>query len=153
VPVKLDGASSGEELAEILSRSPRFDVRGAGLLLRITGRASACLGSPDGQVFDCVEGSDPADAARKLQREAFAPRVGLERIGIDSLEGGPGVSRDPLGPLLDADLCGVSRGRLRAPRRARRSGTSSGRSHSLPFTDPSRSTEEEAVSYAQHSGP
>lgn len=104
VPVKLEGASSGEELAEILSRSPRFDVRGAGLLLRITGRASACLGSPDGQVFDCVEGSDPADAARKLQREAFAPRVGLERIGIDSLEGGPGVSRDPLGPLLDADL-------------------------------------------------
>src|SRR5690606_3205850 len=104
VPVRLEVAAGGEALAEMLERSPRFDVRGGGLVLRVTGPSSACLATEDGQIFECVEEDEPASAARAFQERVFSPRVELSRMDLDSLDGGSGAGRDPLAPLLDSDL-------------------------------------------------
>jgi tetratricopeptide (TPR) repeat protein len=104
IPVRLEVDAGGRALAEILERSPRFHVRGDGLVLRVTGPASACLTTADGQIFECVEAEDPASAARAFQERVFSPRVELSRVDLDSLDGGGGAGRDPLAPLIDADL-------------------------------------------------
>ena len=104
IPVRLEVSPGGEALAEMLARSPRFDVGEGGLVLRVTGPSSACVGTSDGQIFECAEEDDPASAARALQERVFSPRVELSRIDLDSLDGGSGAARDPLAPLLDTDL-------------------------------------------------
>jgi tetratricopeptide (TPR) repeat protein len=104
IPVRFEIAGGGAELADYLRRSPRLDERGHGFVVRVTGPNSACLATPDGQVFECTDAEDAAAAARSFHERVFAPRVDLSRIDLDSLDGSNAAGRDPLAPLLDTDL-------------------------------------------------
>lgn len=104
IPVRIEQQGRGGELASMLLRSPRFKKSRRGLLIRVDGEREACLIDPLAQHAICGSGAEPAEAARALHEEAFAPRVDLSRLDLDGLDGSTRTGRNPLAPLLDPDL-------------------------------------------------
>lgn len=115
VPVRIDAGRGevAEELASMVSSSPRFSDEGWGFVVGVEGdatRARACLRGPDGTEYGCGEAQarahdDPEALARRTLSEfhktVFAPRIDLSQADANSLDGSNRVGRDPLRTLFD----------------------------------------------------
>ncbi len=104
VPVRMEVAAGGEELADAIDDSARFDVSGWGMTVQV-GPDRACLADRSGSVLAC--GDSPPEAnedrddytarlARLFHERVFAPRIDLSQSDANSLDGSNHVSRDPL---------------------------------------------------------
>lgn len=111
VPVRYDVRGDGfaEDLADLVSGSPRFTTADWGMRVEVRGdrsRARICLRDGGGAELGCAEadasaeGEDADELAARLVRDfhqqAFAPRVDLSQSDVSSLDGSNRVSRDPL---------------------------------------------------------
>jgi len=114
VPVRIlsSGGTVAEEVASILSWSPRFDVADEGMTVAVTADGTSgevCFSSSTGAVLACAdaerEGDETEDAfalrlARLFTAAAFAPQVSLSATDVSSLDGSNSVSRGGLDDLL-----------------------------------------------------
>ncbi len=115
LPVRVEASadSLSQAVRDGVTRSPRFDVGNAGLLVSIEPSGAgvrACLLSASRAVLGCGDPGtvDPtaSEEARaqtaldRLHQAAFAPRVDLSQADIGSLDGSLRTVRDPLDTLF-----------------------------------------------------
>lgn len=115
VPVRIStsGDDVADEIADILERSPRFEIEDGGLTITIEATVRggrACLLTSSGAMLGCgraepTRGDDASSLATKIahsfQGNVFAPRVDLSQTDANSLDGSNRVSRDPLHTLFE----------------------------------------------------
>ena len=120
LPVRLSHNAHpvAERVAEMLQRSPRFEVADQGLHLRVrahAGEGSICLESTQGALIACSKAKperrhSPEVFAQNLvatfHKEAFAPRVDLSQGDLNSLDGSNRVARDPREALFEGNDAG-----------------------------------------------
>ena len=102
--------------AEVLAKSPRLAIDGAGfpLVISVKGEAlRACLQTIAGSEIACGELEDAREvgedtAARELavsfHKEVFALRVGLHAADLQSLDGSPGIASKAQREMLNESL-------------------------------------------------
>ncbi|MFT3712393.1 MAG: hypothetical protein QM817_32500 [Archangium sp.] len=95
VVVSSDSSTTGKDVADRLSRSPRFDVQEkAPFRITVTGRGNskavdACLLDDNGSQLACASGDDPDKAIEAFNNAAFSPKVSLTQSDLRSLDGSP----------------------------------------------------------------
>jgi tetratricopeptide (TPR) repeat protein len=108
VEIRSSDAAIDRDLAEAVSRSPRFVEADHGLRVQVDG-ATICLLGRSGASWGCSEVPFEENETQRsytqrvidsFHREIFSPRVDLSRIDINSLDGSNRVTRDPLDILL-----------------------------------------------------
>jgi tetratricopeptide (TPR) repeat protein len=117
LPVRIQASGElGEDVADAVGRSPRFDVGSQGLMLQIRAdraQGQACLIGVSGAELSCGRAQAKANESgdvliekllADLHERAFAPRVDLTQIDANSLDGSNlrGTSQD-LSPLLEGE--------------------------------------------------
>ncbi len=112
IRVRVEGDDSTRDVADALSRSPRFDVGDVGLELSVRGSAASvevCLQGGSGNALGCVTQTprtdEPLDifvqsAVNAFHEAIFAPRIDLSQGDIHGLDGSNRVGRDALEDLL-----------------------------------------------------
>ncbi len=116
VPVRVvsDGSSQALEVAKFLKRSPRFDAISTSLLVlnirQASGAPELCLLHTGGAVIHCTKGNSQTKISPALrlertlttfQEEAFAPRLELSQVDINSLDGSNVRTPDALHSLFN----------------------------------------------------
>ncbi|HMI90896.1 MAG TPA: hypothetical protein VK509_06005, partial [Polyangiales bacterium] len=113
VEVRASGGDVAEDIADMLTDSPRFTSEDGGLGLQVKAdRSSArvCLAGDKAQVLACAEmkaksNEDADDFARRAAKEAldqlFAPRVDLSQSDINGLDGQNLSGRDALESVFE----------------------------------------------------
>jgi tetratricopeptide (TPR) repeat protein len=113
VEIRSAGGELAEEVAGMLSRSPRFTRMDGGLTLAVqvgAGDARVCLTADQGQQVACAE-IDPKtirsqepfapQVAREALKQLFSPRIDLTQMDINSLDGQNLAGRDALETLFE----------------------------------------------------